>query len=351
MFNFARGGRLLMALAVGLLPFFLGGCRAQTLAQIVPLPQLPTGPVEMRVAYLVNDRLPKMTPEQLQVLLANARTTAKEHFGIEIAFTEPREVPIKQAFAAIPPANRNYALKQIFDFKSGKGDVARLGTAFGRAFGKSNEPLGEQIAFALPHAPSLRTQASHDEFGKAMAELQLRRLGDWRQMKALDGGSVIDDSELNEFMMWIALGYSDLPYELVLTNQVIASVEYILPAVHSAIRGGYTNGITTYSKSTRFGTMSVWSTFAFTGNDDSLVKWRSGERYEPVEAAELAGATATHELGHQLFHLLHPFARPACVMSPVPMFSYREWQRKLSPAECRIGSDAAMSPGAYKFHY
>jgi len=121
--------------------------------------------------------------------------------------------------------------------------------------------------------------------------------------------------------------------------------------VHSAVRGGYTNGITTYSRAARYGTMSIWSTFAFTGNDDFSVQMRDGETYDASEAARLAGTAAAHEIGHQLFHLLHPFARPECIMSPVPMFAYRAWAKKLVPGDCKLGSDQAMTPGAHTFNY
>jgi hypothetical protein len=97
--------------------------------------------------------------------------------------------------------------------------------------------------------------------------------------------------------------------------------------------------------------MSVWSTFAFTGSDDFTVQMRGGETYDSLEAARLAGTAAAHEVGHQLFHLRHPFARPECIMNPVPMFAYREWAQKLSPGDCKLGSDAAMTPGAYTFRY
>ena len=168
---------------------------------------------------------------------------------------------------------------------------------------------------------------------------------------ALDGGPAIDGSGYNAYPMWVALGYAGLPYELLLTNQLIASIEYVDPEVHAAVRGGYANGITTYGSGARYGTVSVWSTFGFTGNAEDLVRWRDGERYAPDEAARLAGTAAAHEIGHQLFHFLHPFGKPACIMDPVPMFAYRAWAAGLSARDCPIGSDPAMVPGAYTFRY
>nr|WP_295772156.1 hypothetical protein [Rhodoferax sp.] len=339
--------RCLMGLSmVGLL-----ACRSNDTLQMLPLPSLPTGAIELRVAYVVNDRLPRMSSVQLAGLLASMGATARAHFGVELRFSEITELPIEQVFKGIPSAKRAEAFRDIFDFKSGGGGLARLKTVFAKQFAAQSEPLADRIAFAQPYAPALRSTASMDEFASAIADLQLQRLGQWRDLKAGDGGTVIDGNPYNEFTLWLALGYSDLPYELVLTNQVIASMEFNYPSVHSAIRGGYTNGITTHNKQSRYGTMSVWSTFAFTDNSEYWVKMRNGERYESIEAAQLAGAAATHEIGHQLWHLAHPFARPACVMSPVPMFAYREWRDKLSAPDCRLGSDPSMTPGAFKFQY
>lgn len=328
----------------------LPGCHAPAEREQVPLPDLSRQPIEMRVAYLHNPRFPRMDQAQLQALLASARQATLEHFGVEIRFSEPREIPIQVAFAAIPTEERERSMRWVFDFKSGRGDMALLTRSFAEGFKDSGESLPQMIGFALPHAPKLKPQSSMEEFSAILAQLHLQGLNEWRALKALDGGPAIDASEFNEFLMWVALGYSDLPFELVLTNQLIASVELILPAVHASVRGGYSNGLTTYSKGSRLGTVAVWSTFAFSGNSDFLLRWREGERYEPTEAAQLAGQAAAHEIGHQLFHFLHPFSKPACLMSPVPMFAYREWSRKLSARDCPIGSDASLRPGTGKFY-
>lgn len=314
----------------------------------VPLPKLPQGPIEMRVAYVVNSRLPRMTEAQLQVLIAATKKAAREHFGVDLHFAPVKEIPIEKLFARIPAARRNTALEQIYDFKTGKGDRERLAKAFGSGFKESGDPLADLIAFARPHIGELKVD-TYEALGAAVAEFQLSRIERWKTIKALDGGPAIDAPPYNEFPMWIALGFVDLPFELVLTNQPIASVEYVFPAIHSAIRGGYSNGLTSPSISSRFKTMSVWSTFAFTTNDEWVNQLREGETYTAEEAAQLAGTTAAHEIGHQLFHFLHPFGQSACLMNPVSMFAYRAWAKKLSPKDCPIGSSPAMRPGAYTF--
>jgi len=319
-------------------------------SNVVPLPKLPSGTIEMRVAYVVNPRLPRMSPAQLEILLAATKSTVREHFGVDLRFTQARELAIDTLFERIPAKRRKDALEQIYDFKSGKGDHDRLAKAFGAGFKESGESLTELIAFARPYTGELK-ENSFEALGVALSRLQLDRIGRWKSIKGLDGTPAIDATPYNEFTMWLALGYADLPFELVLTNQIIASVEYVFPAPHAAVRGGYSNGVTTYSKSARFKTVSIWSTFAFTADDEWARQMRNGEHYNPEEAARLAGIGAAHEIGHQLFHFLHPFGQSACVMNPVPMFAYRAWAEKLSPGDCPIGSSAAIRPGAYKFLY
>ena len=317
----------------------------------VPVPKLSDGPIEMRVAHIVNPRLPRLSRARIYVLLASTARTAREHFGVDLRFEQPLvEIPIAEAFAAIPPENARAARESIYDFKTGKGDRKRLEREFGKNFRESGDQLAGMIEYARPHTGPLRA-ASFEALGEALARLQLERVQGWKNVRALDGGPAIDASPYNEILLWMQLGRADLPFEILITNQVIASVEYILPEVHTAIRGGYSNGVTTYSKSSRFQAAAIWSTFGFTTNDPWVTKMRDGETYEGHEAAVLSGISAAHEIGHQLFHFSHPYGAQACLMNPVEMFAYRAWAAKLSAQDCPIGSRPELKPGATKILY
>lgn len=318
--------------------------------RVVPLPKLPKGPIELRVAHVVNPRLPKMTDAQLQVLLNAVRETSRQHFGVELVFTPVKEIQIDDFFDLIPDDKRIEAAGHAYDFKSGKGDPAKLAADFGRGLRDEGEPLAPMLGYVKPFLGELK-EKSYEALGSALVELQLERIRQWQALPALDGGPAIDNTPYNEYNFWNLAGYGNLPFELVLTNQIIASVEDVDPSIHTSIRGGYNNGLTTYSRRSRYMTYSVWSTFAFTTDDPWVRKMRGGETFNPVEAARLAGIGAAHELGHELFHFLHPYDNAACVMNPVPMFSYRAWAEKLSPRECTIGSSSPMKPGAFRFVY
>ena len=329
----------------------LAGCSMlQPGQRSVPLPKLPAGPIELRVLHVVNPRLPRMTDAQLQVLLNAVRETSRQHFGVQLAFAPLREISIEEFFRIIPEEKRREALAHAYDFKSGTGDPRKLAGDYGRGLREAGESLPAMLGYVKPYLGELQDR-SYEGLGAALARLQLERIGRWQAVPALDGGPAIDVSPYNEYSMWDLAGYGDLPFELVITNQIIASVEDIDPSVHTSIRGGYNNGLTTYSRSSRFGTVSVWSTFAFTTDDPWVREMRGWETFNTAEAARLAGLGAAHELGHQLFHFLHPYDNQACVMNPVPMFSYRAWADKLSPRDCPIGSSPPMKPGAFRFVY
>jgi hypothetical protein len=343
-----------ITLHVTLLLMLLGIANANAqnnneIAQL-PLPKLGAQPLELRVAHVINPRLPRMSDAQIDQMLEAMAQASSEHFGVEVRFAKPVEMPIAQAFAGIPPKFMALAKRDQYNFQSIFAWKPGLAKAFGRGLAQPGEPIEDMALFAQKKGIKLDAK-NFEAFGDDVAKLQLDRIAQWTRIKALDGKSVIDDQPFHQFTAWNMLGYGKLPFELIITNQIIASVEYVQPAIHTAMRGGYTNGITSFNRSARWGTHSVWSTFAFTQNDSDWIARREGEAYSPEEAARLAGLSATHELGHQLLHVIHPFGQKGCIMDPVPMFAYRAWADKLSPKDCPVGSSKAMTPGSYLFRY
>lgn len=316
----------------------------------IALPQLTGQPIDLRVSHVINPRLPRMSDAQIALMLEAMAQATHEHFGINVRFAQPVEIPIAQAFAGIPPKFAELAKRDQYNFRSWFALKSRLASAYARSLAQAGEPLEDMALFARKNRIHLDAK-NFETFGKDAALFQLDRMNQWLQLKAYDGKSVLNDQPFHEYTMWNHLGYGHMPYELVITNQIIASIEYVQPTIHTVIRGGYTNGITSYNPQSRFGSFSVWSTFAFTSNDAEWLNKREGESYSTEESAKLAGLAAVHELGHQLLHLIHPFGQKGCIMDPVPMFAYRAWSVKLSAKECPLRSSAAMTPGAYKFTY
>lgn len=114
---------------------------------------------------------------------------------------------------------------------------------------------------------------------------------------------------------------------------------------------GKTDGPTGYfgSVNAKFGTLSWLSIFPFVSKDEMFATLRNGTSYSREEGIELAGSYLAHELGHQLFHLGHPWVNKACVMRPVELLDFRGWRKNLDSTKCSPGSSPAMTPGAAGF--
>ena len=145
------------------------------------------------------------------------------------------------------------------------------------------------------------------------------------------------------------LGYSNIPFDLIITNQPVISAEYEDSGLNSALRGGVSAGGTSFSKSGRYKTFAFISTFPF-AEFESLPEGTS-DINSRAQAVHLAGQYTAHEIGHMLMLLAHPFGNPACVMRPEPLFRFASWAKHLDANKCRIGSSPAMQPGAAQIQY
>ena len=347
----ARGGlRIGRVIAWALALSLLAACGGDRGRVRIPVPKLPDGPLELRVAFLVNERLPRPTPAELQTLLDTAAAAMRAHFQREVRFAATEVHPIELYFAKLPSSARATADELIYDFKQGKGDRKRLRKALEADLRKTGDDLGAMIEYARPHLLHPVREKSFDALADALIATQLTRLGALAKETAPDGRPLIDERPYNEVIYWDSLARAPLPYEVILTNQVFASVEYTINSVHSALRGGITNGLTTPNPASRYGTTAIVSTYPMFGADPVTTALRANERYTPHDAARYAGVLLAHELGHELWHLGHPYGRTACVMSPTPLLHFRRWVEALVPTECPIGGEGAMKPGFAKLY-
>lgn len=309
-------------------------------------PVHPGETVHLRVAHAVNDRLPRMSPEQIATLLEATRKTALEHFGVHLRFSPVTETSVDAILATIPPPVRKARMKEIYDFKSGTGDRRKLAAGILNTLQERKTSLADALAYARPYLPETADPKTLEAFSALLADVMLQRLDDWRTLQALDGAPVIDETPRNEWIFWDTVGYGALPYDLVITNQLLASAEYTAVEVHTAIRGGLTTGTTTFNRTGPHSSFVFWSTFPFTDDSAASHALRGDEDYSPTQAAQLSGAYLTHEIGHMLFRFGHPFGQKTCVMDPASMLLYRSWYEHLDAARCPIGSRPEMRVGA-----
>lgn len=332
---------------IALMLLMLLGCSQETddwrTATVAPLK--PGTSVKLRVVYADNSRLARFSPDHLRIVLASAQLAVWKNFGTFVEFTEPEEIGLDKLFATLPPPIRETRVESIYDFKSGKGDVRMLSAGIQRTLEERGTKLADALTFAAPYIASKRPR-DLKSLSDELASVMLERLSQWRSVKARDGAPLIDTSPYNEWVYWDTLGYGDLQYDLVLTNQIIVSAEYYGVDIHSAIRGGLTAGTTSYSRNSRYGSFVFFSTFQFQDESEVTLKFREGETYTEEYAAELAGAYLAHEIGHLLFQLGHPFGQKACAMNPARMMRFQEWYEQIDAAACPFGSRSEMKPGA-----
>ncbi|MCP4752060.1 MAG: hypothetical protein GY866_14285 [Proteobacteria bacterium] len=200
----------------------------------IPLPKLDASEVNLKVAYAVNPRLPQMNDDQLKILLKETQRTVHEPFQANITFSAIHKISIEDLFRYLPEDLIRNQKQAIFDFKNGTGDVSKLTKAVENGLrGNKSRSLSEMVQYARPYLVGEVKEESIENLASVLVETLLTRIGRWREISGTDGRPIINDSPYNEWVMWDFLGYGDLPYDIVLTNQLIASVEYYGQSVHS----------------------------------------------------------------------------------------------------------------------
>ncbi|MDH3975595.1 MAG: hypothetical protein OEV42_15055 [Deltaproteobacteria bacterium] len=318
----------------------------------VPLPVFSEGSIKLRVVYAVNPRFSRMTQEQINGLLREARAITKAHFNVDLIFDFKGETGLAELMnSRLSKEMISRANELIYDFKNHEGERYRLLENMEAQLRKKKTPLHQMFDFAGPYLIKAPKEETYRDLAVALVNTTLSRLEEWKRVKAVDGKAVIDDTFFNEYILWDMLGYGEVPYDLVLTNQLIASAEYYGQDIHSAIRGGITAGGTTYNKNSLFGSYIFFTTFLYSNEYETLLKFRDNRRYDPATAARLAGAYLSHEIGHLLFHFGHPYGKKECVMNPVELLKFHEWYGNIDAGGCKAGSNKNMKAGAISITY
>ena len=318
----------------------------------VPLPRLASAPVKLRVAHVVNSRFPALTNSQLLAVLSKTQALVQQHFNLQVEFGPAQVVSIEAFFALRNQDIESSMQKTIVNplmltatdrDNMHKGIYERLG---------SYRDEREKVAdYARPYLTVPFEGNDYFRLSEALLETLLTRLSSWYQQTAQDGQPVLDGSPYNEWVWWDTVGYGDVPYEVVITNQLVASAENYAMDVHSCIRGGITAGTTSYSKSAQLRAYSFVSAFQMLNDNEVLTLLRDDAHYSSEQVTDYVAAVLTHELGHMLLHLGHPFGSEHCIMSPTPLLHYRRWSDALDATQCPLDSEAQMTPGVAKIEY
>ena len=322
----------------------------------MPVPVLK-GAAHLRVAYAENPRFVPLSAAQLEAILADSVVAVQQHFGIKLTYSRLERVPLSDLFAGIPPKARARADKSRLDATVYEPTRERLARATLKDLQEDGD-IYAQRAFALPYLLEPPDDNSPLAFARALVATQHNLLKAWADSPARDGKPLLGADRFNEYTWWLALGDTDMPYDLILTNQLIASAEWNGNSVHSALRGGVSNGITTHSHRSQFKLYSVVSSYPFLDGSAQTRRLRGEEgRTNPPgvdpnvgpEAVGQIGLMVAHELGHQLLHLGHPFKNPNCVMTPPIRLEFRKWASGLNAEKCPLGDSKGNTLGAVKF--
>jgi hypothetical protein len=318
----------------------------------VPLPALGTSPVKLRVAHVINSRFISLNDAQLAVVLNKTQALVQQHFNLQVEFDAPKSVSIEAFFAlrkrAIEPSLKKAIVNPL---ALTEADRENMRKGIYETLGDYWDERAKVADYARPYLSVPFEGTDYYSLSNALMETLIARLGSWYSQTADDGRPILDGSPYNEWVWWDTVGYGEVPYEVVITNQLVASAEIYAMDVHSCIRGGITAGTTSYSQSARFQTYSFVSAFQMLNDNDVLDMLRDESHYSSEQVTDYVAAVLAHELGHMLLHLGHPFGSEHCIMSPTPLLRYRSWYNALDAARCPLGSEAQMTPGVAKIEY
>jgi hypothetical protein len=256
--------------------------------RVVALPEIRDGAVRLRVAHAVNPRFPRLDDTQLKQLLAAAVGATKLHFRVKVDYEgDPAQVSVEELFRLIPARVSKFHRETAQAVRSGPIERDRLIESYRQTILEESAPLADVVAYMGLLGVDSTGPTNSRLVAEALADHHINLFRLLRDVPADDGKPLVDGSWFNEWSLWESLGYGDLPFDLVITNQPILSLEYYGTPVHTALRGGMTLGTTLYSKRARYGSAVVWSTFAFTATQPAFVQLRGGALNSSTEAAEV----------------------------------------------------------------
>lgn len=325
---------------------FLTAAAAWTISaagQTVPVLRLEPlpGEVVLRVARVVNPALPTVPQGFVEAVLARASELTGPWLGLRVRFHEVARLPMAEAFARL---KRN-RLADYADAVFGAAHRAGARESLVESLKTHLERTGRGVAAlwpeVQPHLGAGPEPATLAALADMLVDRQMETVAAWQGR--------FGQEVYHLFPAWVAAARdSHWPWELIVTNQLVASTEFDWVELASMLRGGVTNGITTQSPASARGLVSVLTLFPFVSDDPVMLRLRGGRPGGGPAAVEWAAALLVHELGHQLLHLGHP-AHPACVMTPPMTLRFHEWVAQLDAAKCPLSSEPGNTPGAVKF--
>lgn len=309
----------------------------------VPLPELGDGPITLRVVRAINPRFDALTEAEFEEVLRQTVDLVQFHFGLEVQFERGEDYDVSELMKLNPPAAREDAIGLTYELPDPSRAPMRLAGMIARALENGQSSIAEAVEVLGPLIPGA-AEMDVDDLALAIAEVWANGLRRWQGLRAQDRRPVIDFGINHQKAIWDVLGYGDLPFEIVMTNQLIASAELYGFYPGLAKLGGLSLGSTAFSRSSSLGTFGMVSTFFLVNDLGNLSNLGPNQIIHDPSVIRENALTLTHEIGHMLMHLGHPEGKPGCIMSA----AYLDVQ-SAPEVPCPVNSEPAMIPGAGPF--
>ncbi|MBT4711702.1 MAG: hypothetical protein HOB82_09300 [Alphaproteobacteria bacterium] len=339
--------RLIAAALAGTLG--LAACEEPVKFPLVPVPELGDGPISLRVARAINPRFPNLAEEEISEVLALAGTLIHDQFGLTVQFDRGDDYSVDELLMATPSPAIEFGAHYVFNMVDADRSPQVLVKWIADSLIDPRTDIFSARRYFENAIPGVTTMEI-ERLAEAIAENWMQGRLRWQDLTAQDGERVIDDIG-HQLAVWDFAGYGEFPFEIVITNLLVASVQLYKLDPRIMLRGGVVIGTTGFSRSGQFGAITTLSTFTMINDVGDLNELGPDPIFDRANATTYAAMILAREIGYMLLHLGPSWDNPSCVMFVVPPGGMGDHMRSLDPAQCPMGSERAMNPGAAAISY
>lgn len=300
-----------------------------TLPMLKPIPK--ETPVRLRVLYLEDSRLRKLTPEGRQLLYRRVEGLAKRWLGYTLALTEvaKRDLRIEFAGTTMPFASPDQAAclaSSRLDLATEEG-LKGLRFLVGREYAARGREVFERL---FPETEGLDP---HD--AREMAAAKVRSMNAWLSGLGTEAGPLVrtdEDRRLTSTLHWMVYLRAQTDADFILTNTALIEPDNDMP-VYVMARGGLTTGFVDNNPKAPYGAAGMVSLLPFLGGEELFTP--GARESTPEENVDAAATMWLHELGHFLNRYGEMYGEEGCVHVASEGLRYFEWHRAIRKADNR----------------
>ncbi|MBI2059420.1 MAG: hypothetical protein HYT87_06570 [Nitrospirae bacterium] len=277
----------------------------------------------LQTVFVTNPEIPGISISDYRKMLVIMEEAFKKEWDYHIRFVDRGRLPIDAYFHTYydPVAEQNPYKSNYFNAE--EDDPADLGKAFVEIW--KDEPIEEikRSIGSYTGCGPLQSAPTKEELADQLARCHVSKYRELREVKLDNGKPLLTGAPYEQFLNWEWLARNQKEYDIVVTNQLVASIETYSPALHSSLRGGVSTGVT-YRSKTELDGMVIMSSFPLLSDLKYFLRERKFSGNDP-RALEMTAWYQTHELGHLIFHYDHPDGHTGCSMNFAIGFDYLTW--------------------------